>query len=188
MSALEHDSATALPDGVRLMPLTTHADGRGDFTEIFRNEWHNSPVPVQWNVSRTGLNALRGVHVHALHWDYLCVMTGEMVVGLHDLRPEARNASRSVMLRLAGSEMRMLSIPPGVCHGFYSPHGSVHVIGASTYYNPPDHRRCRWDDPELGLDWPCTSPELSRADREAPSYGELKAAFLAAVAAARSPA
>lgn len=186
--ALGNDRLAALPDDVRLMPLRTHPDERGDFTEFFRNEWHESPAPVQWNVSRTEPNALRGVHVHALHWDYLCVVAGEMVVGLHDLRPDTADLRRSVMLRLDGSRLQMLSIPPGVAHGFYSPQESLHVIGASGYYHPADHRRCRWDSPELGLDWPCAAPDLSPADRDAPSYRELRAAFVAAAAAARSRA
>jgi dTDP-4-dehydrorhamnose 3,5-epimerase len=184
--AHEDDRSAVLPDGVTLMPLQTHVDERGDFTEFFRNEWFDSPAPVQWNVSRTRPNALRGVHVHALHWDYFCVVAGEMFVGLHDLRPDVPKERRSVMLRLDGSRLQMLRIPAGVCHGFYSPRGSMHVIGASTYWDPLDHRRCRWDSRELDLDWPCTAPELSPADRDASPYAELKAAFLAATAAGRS--
>lgn len=178
----------ALPDGVRLVSLQTHVDGRGDFTEFFRNEWHESPLPLQWNISSSNPNVMRGVHVHALHWDYLCVVTGEMAIGLHDLRPEDSGASRSALLRLAGKRLQMLVIPPGVAHGFYSLSKSAYVIGASGYYTPTDHRRCRWNCPELGLDWPCVAPELSAADRDAPSYAELQTAFLAAAAAARSRA
>lgn len=168
-----------------LMPLTTHPDGRGDLTEIFRNEWHRSPAPVQWIVSRTGANVLRGMHVHARSWDYLCVIEGNVVAGLHDLRPRAA-AARSAMLRLSGARLQVLVIPIGVAHGFYSPGNSTLMVGASTYYDPADHRACRWDAPELDLDWPCTAPELSAKDRDAGSYAELRAAFLAALESAPS--
>jgi len=181
LSPAESHEYVAVPIGVRLLPLTTFADARGDFTEIFRQQWHEAPPPVQWNMSRSGSSVLRGVHVHALHWDYLCVVTGDMTVGLHDLRPEATGACRSATLRLSGDALRLLVIPPGVAHGFYSETESMYVLGASAYYNPSDHRRCRWDSPELELDWPCSTPRLSPADRDAPSYVELKAAFLAAV-------
>jgi dTDP-4-dehydrorhamnose 3,5-epimerase len=184
--AANRDRLAALPDGVVRKALRTFPDDRGDFTEFFRNEWQTSPVPVQWNISRSRANVLRGVHVHTRHWDYLCVTNGEIFVGLHDLRATSSMATRTAMLRLHGSELEVLAIPPGVAHGFYSVDHSTYVIGASSYYDPTDHRRCRWDCPELGLDWPCDGPDLSPADQKAPSYGELADGFRAAMAALRS--
>lgn len=177
-----NDNSAVLPTGVARRVLTTHPDGRGDFTELFRNEWQESPPPLQWNLSRNRPNVLRGVHVHAKHWDYLCVIDGEMFVGLHDLRPDTAVECRSALLHLSGGHLEVLAIPPGVAHGFYSPGHSTHVIGASGYYDPADHRRCRWDCPELALDWPCRAPELSLADRQAPGYPALRSDFQAALA------
>lgn len=179
---IKTEQSTALPRGVRLMPLTTHPDDRGAFTEIFRNEWHDSPLPLQWAVSRNEANVLRGVHVHVHHWDYYCAIAGEVFVGLHDLRPAAPAAAPSAMLRLAGTQLQMLAIPAGVAHGFYSAGDSMHVIGTSRYYDATDHRGCRWDSPELDLDWPCTAPKLSARDRDAGSYAELRRSYLAAAA------
>jgi len=182
-SGMKANQSIALPAGVSLRPLTTHPDNRGDLTEVFRNEWHGSPLPVQWLVSRTEANVLRGVHVHARCWDYLCVIAGEMIVGLHDLRPTAPTA-RSTMLHLNGARLQMLVIPTGVAHGFYSPGDSTFVVGASAYHDPSDHGGCRWDAPELAFDWPCAGPELSARDRGLGSYTEMRAAFLAAAAIA----
>jgi|SRR5688572_19024504 dTDP-4-dehydrorhamnose 3,5-epimerase len=176
-SEVTMNRSTPLPAGVSLVSLTTHADSRGDLTEIFRNEWHHSPLPAQWLITRSGANTLRGVHVHALNWDYLCVIEGETIVGLHDMRPEAADP-RSTLIQLSGARIQMLVIPPGVAHGFYSPVGATHVIGASKYFDSADHRGCRWDSPELGLDWPCTAPMLSEKDRAVGSYAELRAAYL----------
>lgn len=170
------ERAGHLPAGVVRCALTTYPDDRGDFTEIFRQHWHDSPPPVQWNLSRNRPNVLRGMHVHARHWDYLCVTDGEMTVGLHDLRATGAGA-RSAIVQLSADRLEMLVIPAGVAHGFYSTRGSTYVIGASSYYDPSDHRRCRWDCPELGLAWPCDRPELSPADRDAPDYAALATAF-----------
>jgi dTDP-4-dehydrorhamnose 3,5-epimerase len=166
------EETAILPAGVRLIALTTHSDRRGDLTEIFRNEWCDSPLPVQWLVSRTGPNILRGVHVHMRNWDYVCVIAGEVTVGLHDLRTK-----RSAILHLSAERLQVLVIPPGVAHGFYSPAPSTLLLGASTYYDPSDHPACRWDSPELGLDWPCSAPELSANDRDASSYSDFMAAL-----------
>ncbi|HET6618606.1 MAG TPA: dTDP-4-dehydrorhamnose 3,5-epimerase family protein [Dongiaceae bacterium] len=175
-----------LPAGVACRPLKTYPDERGDFTEFFRNEWQGSPLPVQWNISRSRPNVLRGVHVHARHWDYLCVVEGTMTIGLRDMRSDALAARQSATLQLNGDVLEVLAIPPGVAHGFYSISHSTYVIGASSYYDPTDHRRCRWDCPELDIRWPCAEPELSPADRDAPAYSELAAAFRAAAASVRS--
>jgi dTDP-4-dehydrorhamnose 3,5-epimerase len=171
----------SLPIGVRLMPLTTHSDSRGDLTEIIRNEWHETPLPVQWLVIRSGSNTMRGVHIHTGKWAYACVIAGDMIVGLHDLR-SMQSAASSALLRLSGARLQALVIPPGIAHGFYSPGDSALVLGASTYSNGSDDRACRWDSPELGLDWPCAAPELSARDCDAGSYAALKTALHTAAA------
>ena len=174
--------ARNLPSGVNLTSLKTHSDSRGDLTEIFRNEWQDSHEPVQWLVSRTEANALRGVHVHARHWDYYCVVAGELIIGLHDLRPTA-STPQSAMLRLSAAQLQLAAIPTGVAHGLYSPSSSMFMVATSEYYDPADDLACRWDAPELAMDWPCTAPVLSIRDRDAGGYAAFKAAFLADLAA-----
>lgn len=174
---MKPDHPIVLPAGVKLISLTVHADCRGDLTEIFRDEWLQSPSPVQWVVTRTEANALRGVHVHARQWDYYCLVAGELVVGLHDLRPGSSSA-RTAMLRIGADRLRLLAVPNGVAHGLYSPTRSTLMVGTSVYFDPTDHRACRWNAPELGLEWPCTSPILSAKDRDAGSYAALKAGLL----------
>lgn len=171
-----------LPAGVKLTSLKTHSDSRGDLTEIFRNEWQDSPEPVQWLVSRTEANALRGVHAHVRHWDYYCVVAGELIIGLHDLRPTA-STPRSLMLRLSAEQLQLAAVPTGVAHGLYSPGRSIFMVGTSEYYDPADDLGCRWDSPELAMDWPCAAPVLSIRDRDAGGYAEFRAAFLADLAA-----
>ncbi len=169
--------------GVTLLQLKSHPDLRGDFTEIFRNGWLATSLPVQWNLSRSGPNVLRGMQVHVRHWDYICPLAGEMVAGLHDLRPHSPTSGLSVMMTLNSKRLHLLAIPPGVAHGFYAPEALIHLTGASQYYDPTDHRHCRWDCPELKFSWPCTAPVLSAADRDAPNYSALKADILVALGA-----
>jgi dTDP-4-dehydrorhamnose 3,5-epimerase len=177
--------AAGLPVGVRVMPLKSHPDQRGQLTEIFRNEWHRSPPPMRWVAYRSAANVLRGVHVHVRHWSYLCVVQGETLIGIHDLRPEERTARRSLTICLSESRLQMLVIPPGVAHGLYSPIGSTALLASSGHDDPSDHLRCRWDSADLGLEWPCTAPELSALDRDAAGYTELRGALVRATARQR---
>ena len=174
------EQSLALPDGAAIRALTSHADRRGDLTEFFRNEWVPAPPPLQWLVSRTEPNALRGVHVHARHWDYYFVVSGELVVGLHDLRATA--ARRACMLSLSGDHPQLAVVPSGVAHGLYAPSGAVFLVGTSTYYDPADDCGCRWDAAELGFDWPCRDPKLSDRDRAAGGYTQMREKLIADMA------
>jgi dTDP-4-dehydrorhamnose 3,5-epimerase len=73
-----------LPPGVVVHPLTAHTDARGTLTEIYRDSWDLGCRPVQVNAVWSEAGVLRGVHVPARHADHLCVVTGWMLLGLHD--------------------------------------------------------------------------------------------------------
>ncbi|WP_257427610.1 dTDP-4-dehydrorhamnose 3,5-epimerase family protein [Nocardioides carbamazepini] len=165
--------------GVRVVPLTAHADERGQFVEVFRDEWDTDLRPVQWNAVRSHAGVMRGVHVHVSHHDYLTVLAGTLVLGLHDLRPESPSAGLSSMLTIDAAAPVAVAIPPGVGHGFWFPEPSVHLYGVDRYWNVADELGCRYDEPALGLDWPVgADPLLSERDRVAPDYATMRAAYL----------
>jgi dTDP-4-dehydrorhamnose 3,5-epimerase len=161
------ESNLALPRGMRLLSLTSHPDARGTFTEIFRNQWDLGPQPVQWSMVQSGANVMRGVHVHWAHWDYLLVVQGEMLLGVRDLRTDSATFGSALLLRLAADDPHLAIVPPGIAHGFYYAQPATHVYAMSEYHDVKGERGCRWDDPDLGLAWPCTDPVLSDRDRTA---------------------
>jgi dTDP-4-dehydrorhamnose 3,5-epimerase len=172
--AVPEPAATRLPAGVLVVPLTPHADERGVLTEIHRASW-GVPKPVQWNLVHSRPGTLRGVHLHRRHWDYLVLVAGRCVYGLRDLR--AGDATRGVAVTITAEAERpfALVLPPGVAHGFYFPVASTHVYGVTHYWDLADELGCRFDDPELGIDWPTHEVLLSPRDRALPSLRELLA-------------
>ena len=174
-----------LPADVELHRLEPHADSRGVFTELFRASWGLEVAPVQWNTVFSEGNVLRGVHAHWHHWDYLTVVSGRATIGLHDLREDSPTEHLGTTVDLSPSEPAALEIPPGVAHGFYLHEPSIHVYAVSHEWDPADELGCRWDDPELGIDWPCSGPLLSERDRDLGALSELRGAVRAALAAAR---
>jgi dTDP-4-dehydrorhamnose 3,5-epimerase len=150
-------------------------------TELYRRDWQLDVVPVQWNLVSSRANTLRGVHVHLAHWDYLCVISGEMLLGLHDMRPHSPTYRLAVQRPLPADAPCSIALPPGVAHGFYFASETTYFYAVSQYWNPSDELGCRWDDPELGLSWPTADPLLSERDAHAPTYGELARAFTAAL-------
>ena len=178
------ENPLVLPAGVSCLGLVPHADDRGVFTEVFRTSWDLDVVPAQWNVVSSMTNVLRGVHAHWRHADYLLLVSGTATVGLHDLRSEAPTEGLSASVELSGHSPVALVIPPGVAHGFYFHEPSIHVYAVSHEWDPEDELGCRWDDPELGIDWPCTAPQLSERDRGLGSLSALRDAVRAALVAA----
>lgn len=166
-----------LPEGVEVRPLKPHADSRGVFTELFRGEWVTGIDPVQWNAVRSVAGVLRGVHVHAYHTDYLTVVAGAMLLGLYDLRRGSSTSGLSAMISLSEDQPSAVTVPVGVCHGFYFATPSVHVYAVSKYWDGTDELSCRFDAPELGLSWPEARPILSDQDRLAGSFASMRAAF-----------
>lgn len=164
-----------LPSGVCLHPLDRRTDSRGNLTEIFRNEWSLGDPPVQWNVVHSHANVLRGVHAHIIHTDYLTIASGELLLGLHDLRPDAATHGLTAMIRLQAADPHLAVIPVGVAHGFYIHEPTCLVYGVSSAFDGSDEFGCMWNAPGLKLAWPCTDPLLSERDQTAGDYDTLQA-------------
>ncbi len=166
---------------VVIRPLGSHPDERGELTEVFRNEWNLGDNPVQWNIVMSRPGVLRGVHCHWRHTDVLNVISGELILGIIDLRPGSPTESRSELHRIPALSA-VVAIPVGVAHGFYFEQPTCMAYGVSTYWSVDDELGCRWNDPDLGIDWPCTAPTLSERDQSAGSLASLRTAIATAAA------
>jgi dTDP-4-dehydrorhamnose 3,5-epimerase len=130
----------------------------------------------QFNVVVSEPEALRGVHLHFDHTDHLIMVHGQAVIGLHDCRLHSPTFRSSATVILSNGD-RLLSIPPGVAHGFWMPDGGTLVYGLDTEWTPADELGCAWDDPDLAIDWSphggrspldvAGGPNLSDRDRDA---------------------
>ena len=170
-------STTPLPAGVALRPLSGEGDCAGRTTELYRNDWQLGIAPVQWNLVSSNANTLRGVHAHIAHSDYLYVVGGAMLLGLHDMRPTSPTYRLPTQLWLCEDAPASIAIPPGVAHGFYFAAPTKYCYAVSHYWDPSDELGCRWDDPALGFCWPTADPLLSERDADAPGYAELTRAL-----------
>jgi dTDP-4-dehydrorhamnose 3,5-epimerase len=70
----------------------------------------------------------------------------------------------------------MLWVPPGFAHGYLALSEEIDFLYKCTDYYAPEHERAiRWDDPQLGVQWPLPSgimPILSGKDAIAPLFKE----------------
>jgi dTDP-4-dehydrorhamnose 3,5-epimerase len=158
-------------EDVTLCSLQTHSDDRGSLTETYRASWIGAPVFVQWNFVRSRAGVLRGFHGHLIHADYVILLQGSASIGLKDLRPDSLTENQVALVNFDGNELKGLTIPPGVAHGFYFHADSLLVYGVTAYWSAEDELGCRWDDPELGIDWPTSSAAISDRDALLPTLG-----------------
>ncbi|MCC7494709.1 MAG: dTDP-4-dehydrorhamnose 3,5-epimerase family protein [Fimbriimonadaceae bacterium] len=159
-------TATAIA-GVWHHRLDSHPDSRGDFTEVWRDEWALCRQPVQWNLARNRAGVLRGVHLHHRHHDYLVLTAGSAVFGLADLRAGSPTEGVRICLTITSETLQGLVIPPGVAHGFWFAEPATHLYAVSHYWAHDDELGVRWNDPDLALPWPAAvgAPLLSPRDQ-----------------------
>jgi dTDP-4-dehydrorhamnose 3,5-epimerase len=161
-------------NGVVIVTPDVHGDNRGRFVETWRKEW--VPVSgdmVQANRADRRQGALVGLHYHLHQADYWYVPYGRALVVLHDLRESSSTAGATLTLEIGEHDHRGVYIPPGVAHGFYALTDMTITYLVDHYYNPADELGVAWDDPELGVAWPSTDPELSNRDRTNPKRSEI---------------
>lgn len=177
-------------DGVRHQRLEVHVDHRGSFTEVFAGHWPTGIAPTQWSVVRSHEGALRGMHVHLRHDEYLTVLSGTLWVGLHDLRPGSRTVGASQLIRLSGDAPSYLSWPRGLVHGWIAESAVLHLQAVSESYvdyAEDDNWGCRWDDPDLGIDWPVAPRTISDRSQGFGSLSDLRAAVEASAGRIAGP-
>jgi len=76
---------------------------------------------------------------------------------------------------LSADNKKQLYVPPGYAHGFCVLSDVAEMAYKCTaLYEPADDAAVRWNDPQIGIDWPISSPVLSAKDNEAPMLKEIE--------------
>jgi dTDP-4-dehydrorhamnose 3,5-epimerase len=90
-----------------------------------------------------------------------------------DIRSSSETFGNWVSEVLTAANHRLLWIPPGFAHGFMAiadPTDMIYKVTA--FYAPGSDRVIRWDDPDIGIEWPATAsaPIMSDKDRDAMGF------------------
>lgn len=171
---------TPLKDCVVIEPKV-FGDSRGFFLEAWHEEkYQEAGIKgkfVQDNRSRSSRNVLRGLHFQRTkpQGKLVSVIAGEVYDVAVDLRPDSETFGQYVGVILSGEKNNQLYVPPGFAHGFcvISEYADFHYK-CTDFYDPKDEGGIIWNDPDIAIDWPVTSPLLSEKDLNLITLAEYK--------------
>jgi len=161
-----------IPDVLVLEP-EVFSDARGYFLETY-NERLFAQLGiaerfVQDNQSRSVKGVLRGLHyqLEQAQGKLVRVLSGEIFDVAVDLRPGSATFGKWTSERLSSKNNRVIWIPKGFAHGFYTLSEAADMAYKVTDFYAPQHERTLlWNDPDVGIVWPLEgAPILSEKDR-----------------------
>ncbi len=170
---------TKLP-GVTIIEPKVFRDERGAFMEFYHCEkFRDNGIDVSFvqdNYSQSVANVLRGLHYQVKHpqGKLIRVVQGEVFDVTVDVRIGSPNYLQWIGVKLSCENCRILYIPPGYAHGFcvLSPNGASFEYKCTDVYHPEYDRTLKWDDPDIGVEWPISNPILSTKDINAPNLAD----------------
>ncbi|MEN4902090.1 dTDP-4-dehydrorhamnose 3,5-epimerase [Luteimonas sp. TWI1437] len=166
--------------GCLVIEPAVFGDARGFFFEAWnaaRFGQHGLPTTfVQSNVSSSAKGVLRGLHYQ---WPrpqgkLVSVLQGEVFDVAVDIRRGSPTFGQWDGVLLSAENKRQFWIPEGFAHGFavLSETALFSYLCTDVYVKEAD-AGVRWDDPQIGVEWPIQAPLLSDKDAQAPLLADI---------------
>ncbi len=164
-----------IPDIILVVPKV-FKDGRGFFAERYKHsDFARAGIRehfLQDNHSMSKKGVLRGLHYQkspSAQGKLVWCIKGRIFDVAVDIRRGLPTFSKWVGIELTDENNYMVYIPPGFAHGFVVLSDSAEVIYKCTNeYSREEERGIIWNDPEINIKWPVTSPILSERDAHLP--------------------
>ena len=169
---------TSIPD-VKLLKPKVFGDERGFFMESYNKHTLEALIGldvefVQDNHSRSSKNVLRGLHYQLKQpqGKLVRVVAGEVFDVAVDLRRSSPTFGQWEGTILSDKNNYQFWVPPGFAHGFVVLSDTADFLYKTTDYYAPEHERCiKWDDSEIGINWPFSGePSLSDKDKQGVAF------------------
>jgi dTDP-4-dehydrorhamnose 3,5-epimerase len=166
-------------DGVVVLVPEVYQDERGYFLEVFRadrlGEVGLPTTFVQENQSYSRKGVLRGLH---FQWEppmgkLMRVTRGKAFVVAVDLRLGSPTLGKWFGTEASAENRRTVWAPASFARGFLALSEDVEVQYLCTgVYNSEAESGIRWNDPDIGIEWPERPSLISEKDRQAQTLKE----------------
>lgn len=156
-------------DGLVVFEPRVFTDERGAFFESFNEAKFREATGfdgrfVQDNHSISHKGVLRGLHYqlppHA-QGKLVRVVAGAAFDVAVDIRRDSPTFGKWAGVELSAANRKQFWIPEGFAHGFLALEEGTEVLYKTTHHwHAAGEQTIRWDDPQIGIMWPNTTPLL----------------------------
>lgn len=169
-------------EGLYIIEPEVYGDDRGFFYESYNSKKFEAigidTVFNQDNHSFSSAGVLRGLHFQLEPESMVKLVRctqGRLWDVAVDLRTDSPTYKQWFGIELSPENKKMLYIPAGFGHGFYTFEESTMVYKASHVFNSELDSGIAWNDPEVGVEWPIDESKeliLSEKDQNLPTLAE----------------
>lgn len=172
---------TPIDDLVLLSPFAS-SDNRGTFVKVFEKDVFASKdlknTINETFVSTSSPKVVRGMHfqVKEPQIKYVNVIKGRIYDVVIDLRQNSRTFGEWYGIELNDQNKYVFCIPAGFAHGFQvvgNQEASV-MYQCSGKYDKETDTGIKWNDSELGIQWPCAECIVSNRDSQLMTFEKFK--------------
>jgi len=149
-------------------------DLRGNIYTSYNHENYQDHLPAELEFlhdkfAQSKHNVLRGLHGDHKTWKLVSCVWGELYEVVVDMRKDSPTYRKWDAFKLSSDDYLQVLIPPGFVNGYYvkSEHAIFHykLAYAGDYIDAGEQMTYLWNDPELGINWPCKVPILQSRDK-----------------------
>jgi len=148
-------------EGLKVIEPAVYGDERGYFMETYNyNDFKEAGLDIQFvqdNQSGSAKGVLRGLHFQLNHPQakLVRVVQGEVFDVAVDLRPGSATCGRWYGVVLSAENKKQFFVPENFAHGFLVLSDQADfVYKCNDFYHPNDEGGLKWDDAEIGIEWP----------------------------------
>ena len=161
-------------EGVFVIEPKVFNDARGYFMEAWKQAEFNEHVGkvdfIQDNESKSSYGVLRGLHYQkgaCAQAKLVRVIKGKVLDVAVDIRKSSPTFGKHVMVELSEDNKRQFFIPRGFAHGFLVlSEEAVFTYKVDNPYAPQAEAGIRWNDPELGIEWPIDPTKVQTSEKD----------------------
>ncbi len=164
-------------------------DQRGFFSETYNDQaFKDAGIDLTFVQDNHSFSAdkgvLRGMHFQLPPFaqDKLVRVTrGSVYDVLVDIRKGSPTFAKWVGVEISAKKWNQILVPKGFAHGFVTLEPNTEFLYKVTnYYSKECDRSIRFDDPQIGIDWPIDPSDvtLSDKDRTAPTLADTDTRFI----------
>ena len=160
--------------GVYVIEPRVFNDARGYFMETWKQaefeEYIGKVRFIQDNESKSSYGVLRGLHYQkgdASQAKLVRVIKGRVLDVAVDIRRSSPMFGKHVMAELSEDNKRQFYIPRGFAHGFLVlSDEAIFIYKVDNFYAPQQDAGIRWNDPELGIEWPIDPKDVQTSEKD----------------------